>query len=224
MEQERALKESWDINADAWTDAVRANRIESRLQVTNAAIVQAVLRQGGQRVLDVGCGEGWLARELARADRTVTGVDGSAELVARARELGGADYRTLTYTEIAGRPEALAGPYDCAVCNFSLLGEDLRGLLNGIRQALAQEGCLLIQTLHPYAVAGAEPYRNGWRVESFAGMGDGFTAPMPWYFRTVAAWFAELSAAGFQVTGLEEPVHPRTGRPLSLLLTGVPTP
>jgi hypothetical protein len=49
-------------------------------------------------------------------------------------------------------------------------------------------------------------------------MGDQFTASMPYYFRTFSRWVEELSAAGFSVLRCREPLHPETGRPLSLLL------
>jgi hypothetical protein len=45
---------SWQANADAWTSAVREQRIESRRLVTDAAILQAVLALSPARVLDVG--------------------------------------------------------------------------------------------------------------------------------------------------------------------------
>lgn len=63
--QEQAILESWDTNAQAWTQAVRNREIESRNRVTNRAIVDAILAQNFQSMLDVGCGEGWLIREIA---------------------------------------------------------------------------------------------------------------------------------------------------------------
>ncbi len=40
----------------------------------------------GERVLDVGCGEGWFASELLRAGARVVGVDVAEEPLRRARE------------------------------------------------------------------------------------------------------------------------------------------
>ena len=53
---------SWQANADAWTAAVREQRIESRRQVTDAAILQAILALAPLHILDLGCGDGWLRR------------------------------------------------------------------------------------------------------------------------------------------------------------------
>lgn len=216
------MQASWNANAEAWTRTVREGRIESRKVATDAAILGALSARPKRRLLDLGCGEGWLARELSALGFAVTGTDGSAPLVRAAQALGGGTFRTLTYEEIAGRPDLLQGPYAEIVCNFSLLGAELGALLQALRANLTADGRLYIQTLHPHAVTGGEPYRDGWRMETFAGMGESFPEPMPWYFRTVSSWVAALTRAGFQVTGLDEPVHPQSGRVLSLLLTAAP--
>ena len=81
MSQAEKLRRSWVANANAWCDAVRNDRIASRRLVTNAAVVDAVLSQRPRSVLDLGCGEGWLARALAENGVVVTGIDSSQELV-----------------------------------------------------------------------------------------------------------------------------------------------
>jgi 2-polyprenyl-3-methyl-5-hydroxy-6-metoxy-1,4-benzoquinol methylase len=217
-ENEGALRESWDRNAAAWTDAVRGGHIPSRRAGTDAAVVEAAARLGGRRVLDVGCGEGWLARALAERGFAVTGIDGSAELVERARAAGGGTFRTLRYEEAEADPARLDGPYDTIVCNFALLGERVAPLLRALAAALARGGRVLVQTVHPFTACGDAPYRDGWRTEDFAGFDRPFPAAMPWYFRTVGSWVAAAREAGLRLAELEEPTHPDTGRPLSLIL------
>ena len=215
---EARIRSSWVANAEGWTTAVRSNAIASRRAGTDAAIVAALAALPPGRVLDVGCGEGWLAR--AATGHRVLGVDASAPLIERARELGGGEFEVLDYEALASDPNALGGErFDAAVCNFSLLGEEIGPLLRGLAQHLAPGAPLLIQTVHPFTAVGDAPYRDGWREETFAGFGAGFAAPMPWYFRTVAGWLAELRAAGLTVADLQEPINHETGRPLSLLLT-----
>ena len=48
----------------------------------------AVAATGARRVLDLGCGEGWLARALAAGGLDVTGVDGAPALVEAATAAG----------------------------------------------------------------------------------------------------------------------------------------
>src|SRR5688500_11116131 len=56
---------SGSANVTSWTDAVRDRKIESRNLVTDDAIIGVVAELQPRTVLDLGCGEGWLARRLA---------------------------------------------------------------------------------------------------------------------------------------------------------------
>ncbi len=58
---DRRVIESWGKNAGPWTRAVREQQIDRRRQVTDQANVEAVLSRSPKTVLDIGCGEGWLA-------------------------------------------------------------------------------------------------------------------------------------------------------------------
>jgi len=208
---------SWEQNASAWTDAVREQRIASRRNGTDAAILEAVLRCRPASALDVGCGEGWLARELAERGCRVAGIDASPSLIASAQRLGGAAFAVSTYAGMADRVDALGAPFDLAVCNFSLLEEDLAPALATIAHATRDR--LVVQTVHPWTACGDEPYADGWRVETFAGFGSDFVAPMPWYFRTLASWLDAIGDAGFRIERIEEPIDRESGKPLSLLMT-----
>ncbi len=219
MSREEALVSSWSRNADAWTRTVREGGIESRRLVTDAAIVRTVLERRPERVLDLGCGEGWLARALAGQGIGVVGIDVSPELVAAARRAGGGEFHAVAYEALAADPSLARGEYDVVVCNFSLLDEHLQPLLAVLRHVLRPGGALVIQTVHPWTAAGEGPYEDGWRTETFVGFGEGFAAPMPWYFRTLSSWTAVLAAAGYALADLREPLHPNTGRPASLILT-----
>ena len=224
--------DSWHTNAAAWTRAVREGRIESRRQVTDAAIVQAVLncepppsgasaalgaaRCRPRTVLDLGCGEGWLVRALAGHGIAGTGVDAVDALVAQAQQAGGGSFAVASYEAIADG--ALAVRADVVVANFSLLGDAaVERLLRRVPSLLEPGGSFIVQTLHPVAACGDRPYVDGWRDGTWAGFGDEFTDPAPWYFRTVGSWVALLARAGLRVAELREPLHPATGAPASII-------
>ncbi|HQZ31284.1 MAG TPA: methyltransferase domain-containing protein [Arenimonas sp.] len=212
------LIRSWTGNAAAWTAAVRDGRIESRRLATDAAILDALRALRPARVLDVGCGEGWLCRALAAHGIEAVGIDVSAPLVDAARAAGSGRFEVLPYAGLADAARRL-GSFDALACNFALLEEDIVPMLRDLHVLLAPGGHLVIQTVHPWTACGDEAYRDGWRLEDFAAFGDqAFPEPMPWYFRTLATWLANLDDAGYRVDRLREPAHPGTARPLSLLL------
>ena len=208
---------SWHKNTAPWVDAVRKAEIESRILVTNRAIVDAVRSRAPATALDVGCGEGWLVRALDGV--AMTGIDVVPGLVEAAREAGGGDFRVMSYEELAqGR---LGRVFDLAVCNFSLLGEDaVAALFRAAPAYLRAGGTLVVQTMHPLLACGEAPYADGWREGSWAGFNAGFSDPPPWYFRTLASWVGLFNEHGFRRLELREPLDPRTGKPASLILVG----
>lgn len=211
-----AILAAWERNAQPWTDAVRGNQIASRVLATNAAIVEAVRAYAPRTGVDLGCGEGWLVRALPEVD--MVGVDAVAGLVERARAAGG-DFRVMSYEQIAAGHLQLAA--DVAVCNFSLIGnEAVDGLLGAAPSYLRPGGTLLVQTVHPFMACGDAPYADGWRAGSWAGFSDAFRDAPPWYFRTIAGWVALFERHGLRVVALREPLHPDSGKPVSLILAG----
>jgi 2-polyprenyl-3-methyl-5-hydroxy-6-metoxy-1,4-benzoquinol methylase len=211
MSKSQQMMQSWRTNATAWTTAVRDRTIESRRLVTDAAIVEAILRSNPQSVLDMGCGEGWLCRALAEQGIAVVGIDGSPELIEQAKALGGG------YVYAYDAMPDFERSFDAIVCNFSLLEEELDTVMQQLRSWLNPEGRVLIQTVHPWTMM-EEGYQDGWRIEQFSRFGSTFPQAMPWYFRRLDAWMALLVESGFRVHRVTEPNHPVEGRPLSLLM------
>jgi len=210
------IVDSWKRNASPWINAVRAGEIESRRLITDQAVLDTVLDCKPATALDLGCGEGWLAIALQRRAIRVTAVDVVPELVRSAAAAGVIDGRTLSYEQIAAGQLELKT--DVVVCNFSLLGkESVDGLLRAMPMLLEPDGSLIVQTLHPLVACGDLPYVDGWRTGSWAGFGDAFTDAPPWYFRTLQTWFESMSASGLTVREMREPLHPRTGRPASVI-------
>ncbi len=220
------ILEAWHQNAQPWTHAVRQGTIASRVLVTDAAIVQTVLAhrpmQAQARVIDLGCGEGWLARALATQGLDVLGLDAVPALIEQAQAAGGgADYRVISYEDIV--QARFTEPAQMVVCNFSLLGGEIVDVLcRALHTWLAPSGRLVIQTLHPLIACGEQPYADGWRPGSWAGCEGTFHEPAPWYFRTLASWMQLLTQAGFALLALREPLHPQTGRPASVIFVAQP--
>jgi 2-polyprenyl-3-methyl-5-hydroxy-6-metoxy-1,4-benzoquinol methylase len=232
--EEQQIISSWYSNAAPWTRAIRTASIASRKLVTDQAIIDAVSSVCCSRILDIGCGEGWLARALSALGMSVTGVDAVPELIAQAAASGDRStdapsrdtapgsvaFHVLDYGSIANK-QWRSGPFDAAVCNFSLLGrESVDSLLAALPSYLDDPGYLIIQTLHPVAACGGRPYQDGWREGSWLGFSSDFNNPAPWYFRTLETWTALLQRCGFEILECREPKAPGGVTPASVIWIG----
>jgi 2-polyprenyl-3-methyl-5-hydroxy-6-metoxy-1,4-benzoquinol methylase len=197
--QEQHIVRAWHANAEPWSRAVRSGGIASRALATDRAVLEALAAHGAKRVLDVGCGEGWLTRALEARGLHAVGIDMVPALIAHARELGG-EFHVIDYKDLAAGALP-SGPFDAAVCNFSLLGDDsVAGLLRALPKQLVADGRLVIQTLHPKR-----------------GCGEDFSDPPPWYFRTLESWHELIERSGFVLEELSEPALPGTSTPVSVI-------
>jgi 2-polyprenyl-3-methyl-5-hydroxy-6-metoxy-1,4-benzoquinol methylase len=224
--EEQEIIRSWHSNAAPWARAVRTASIASRKLVTDQAIIDAVSSVSCSRILDIGCGEGWLARALSAFGMSVTGVDAVPELIAqaaatqRASAPGSVAFHIQDYASIASR-QWRGGPFDAAVCNFSLLGrESVDSLIAALPWYLDTPGFLIIQTLHPVAACGQQPYQDGWRAGSWQGFSSDFNNPAPWYFRTLETWAALLQRCGFDILECREPRAAGAVTPASVIWIG----
>lgn len=209
----KALLATWDDNAQAWTAAIRDQGIASRAY-TNAALLACIGARRWQRLLDIGCGEGWLVRTLSDgAERMLIGVDGCQALVdaAIAADPQGhyvcAEYHALDTSDAVG-----ATHFDWIVFNFALFGsaQDEAVLAYALTRLTAR-GRVLVQTL-PAPAEGGEARR----LERFEAM-PGRWAPMPYRARDAAAWEQTVAAAGGQLLD-RRPVHDQDGNTLSIIM------
>ncbi|WP_339479398.1 MULTISPECIES: class I SAM-dependent methyltransferase [unclassified Pseudomonas] len=216
------LLQSWHHNAHSWIKAIRTGAIESRLTVTDQAMLLAVQSRQPERVLDLGCGEGWLLRALTERGIEAVGVDGDATLVDAARAAGSSSVHLASYEALVEAKVDVGSGYHLICANFALLHQDIIPLLAAMNALLNPGGALVVQTLHPWTVAAGD-YQDGWREETFDGF-KGQWQPMPWYFRTLSSWLNALDMAGFRLLGLQEPQHPQSPLPQSLLLLAEQSP
>ena len=71
---EQQVTQYWDNNANLWADHVRKGWDTYREYFNNPALFEFMGGLSGKTVLDVGCGEGYNTRLLARSGARMTGV------------------------------------------------------------------------------------------------------------------------------------------------------
>jgi len=213
--------ELWDYNADAVADAYGPEGESNREVVLNPALLPMLGEVEGRRVLDAGCGEGYLSRMLARRGARVVAVDYSAKLLETARQRTPAE---LSVEYIHANCEDLHvlkdDSFDLIVSNVVL--QDLPDLAAAVAELfrVLRPGCFAALAItHPVFAApvygwvrdeqGRKLY---WKVDRYFSEGpleqaypSGSDRPVLLFHRTLTTYFNTLTEAGFAVERLLEP-------------------
>ena len=193
---------AYDPIAEWYVAQVRSGSLSAFLGHLASRLLEMAGDVSGKRVLDVGCGEGHVARLFARHGADVVAVDISPRLLHLARTFEEQDQLAIEYVEadLAGGLPCHRGAFDLVVANMVLEDcEDLVGVLAAIADALKPGGRLLLSLNNPYAVAARgkvdDYFRSGALAQTFGT--DQARYEVPFYYRT----FEELVSA-FRQQGL----------------------
>jgi trans-aconitate methyltransferase len=157
-------------------------------------VVDLLALQPGERVLDVGCGDGALTASLIARGAIVVGVDSSPQLVEAARRRG-IDARVMDAERLPFTAE-----FDAAFSNAALHWmRDPDAVLDGVRRALRPDGRFAGELGgHGNIAAIGTAILAVLRARGIDG-----EARWPWYFPTPAEYVERLEAHGFVVTYIE---------------------
>jgi SAM-dependent methyltransferase len=133
-----------------WTQVQAGGYAAERTRAEVDFIVKVLGLTVGERVLDVPCGEGRHAIELAARGLVGTGVDFNAAALAVARERARAAGVQVEFREADMREVAFSRPFDAALCFFGSFGyfsdEDNVRFARAVGAALRPRGRFLIDT------------------------------------------------------------------------------
>jgi ubiquinone biosynthesis O-methyltransferase len=141
----------YDRDADHWWDGSRRwLRVLHNLVPARLAYFDRITSWPGQKVLDLGCGGGFMSEALASRGAQVTGVDVSRAAIAIARRHAASQQLAIRY--LVGSGEALPLPsasVDCVVCVDVLEHvQSLDQVLDEIRRVLRPGGIFLFDTIN----------------------------------------------------------------------------
>lgn len=179
-------------SAQTWDPAVYAKnaRFVSDL---GSPVVELLAPQPGERILDLGCGDGALTRKLAEMGCDVIGVDSSEPQVEAARKLG------VTADVIDAGQLPYRDEFDAVFSNAVLHWiKNADAVIAGVHRALRSGGRFVAEMgghrcVHKIRTA---------LVEALNRRGIDGESRVPWYFPTPGDYATRLERAGFRVNSI----------------------
>ena len=206
------LQTHWEREAEAWARWARTPEHDIYWSFSGPRFLELV-PPPGRRTLDLGCGEGRLARDLAVLGHRVVGVDASPTLLRLAAEADQeGDY---VRADAAALPFEDAS-FDLAVAFNSLMDmDDLDAALREAGRVVEPGGRLCICIIHPLNSAAIDlrSHDPALRVEDYLTTReyvdelerDGLSMRFRSMHRPLEQYVAALAAAGFLIETVREP-------------------
>jgi ubiquinone/menaquinone biosynthesis C-methylase UbiE len=231
---EDKIREQWEANAEVFTDLIAGSGTPHHMYILNPCIEKLLGDVSDKKLLDAGCGEGYLARQYAKKGAIVTAVDVSERLIAAARKLSAEDgtkpeYRVTDVCHLYSIPD---DEFDLVLSNLVLLNIPcLDDALHEFYRVLRRGGHLVFSVVHPafdfygpgnWEMGEKDPgtgRRKGkyFKVDQYfeereyerywmTRTGEKFPAPISFFHRTLATYLNALSKAGLRLVEFREPL------------------
>jgi SAM-dependent methyltransferase len=226
----------WEGNAAFWDATVGAEGNDFHRLLVAPAQMRLLALRPGERVLEIACGNGQFAREMARAGASVLATDFAQAFldiaIKRGIETGvtGIEYHRVDATdEQALLALGAEGPFDAAVATMAIHDiATIEPLMRALREIVRDDGRVVFSVTHPcfngsgFAFVTETEDRDGTVETTYAvkvrryltagaTRGTGVIGqPQPhWYFdRPLSVLLAPCFAAGFAVDAMLEPAFP----------------
>jgi trans-aconitate methyltransferase len=153
-------------------------------------VLEWLAPQAGERILDLGCGDGVLTAELARRGISVLGIDISDSLLKAAADRG------VETRHMDGQTLPFEGEFDAVFSNAALHWmNDARAVIDGVFRALRPGGRFVAEFGGHGNVAAVT---TAMRATARRRGGDAALAG-PWFFPSVAVYREMLEERGLRV-------------------------
>ncbi len=178
---------------DAWS-AERYRDHAAFVPALGQDVVALLDPQPGERILDLGCGDGALTEALIAAGAEVVGVDASEDMVAGARARG-IDARVADATALD-----FQSAFDAVFSNAALHWmTEANAVIAGVHRAL-KPGGRFVGEFGGHGNVAAITVALG---AVLAGRGLGPGDALPWFFPTAEEYRDRLERHGFSVSAIE---------------------
>jgi ubiquinone/menaquinone biosynthesis C-methylase UbiE len=239
VSRETTPYEQWDSSAEWYDQNMGAQGDVLNREVLRPVVLELLGHLDGLRLLDCGCGSGYLSGELASRCSRVLGTDFSERFVELCRRKYAAvpnlEFQQLDLTAALPFP---AGSFDVVLCKMVLqYVPEIGTFARESRRVLAAGGCLVVVVEHPFhsqflyaqQLAGKpdpkEPeLGHYWDSTPRRKLSLWGRVELTWHPRTLADYLQAFLGAGFRLAALRELPEQRNGvtipRILALRLEG----
>jgi SAM-dependent methyltransferase len=213
------LRDAWEDEAARWIAWARSPGTDHFFWRFSLPALLDLTPAPGRLTVDMGCGEGRVARELIARGHRVVGIEGSPTLAQAARN---ADPPTDVHVADASAMPLDDGAADLCVASMVLLNvDDLDAVIAEVARVLAPGGRFVFSTTHPDSgrrKAGDDYFATVRFAETRER--DGVRMTFHDVHRPLSAYFGALERAGLLVEAVREPVpadayvadHPKVAR------------
>jgi ubiquinone/menaquinone biosynthesis C-methylase UbiE len=211
-------KTSWGKEASWYSEHLKhGDTYHAKVILPN--LVRLIEPQKGQHVLEIGCGEGFFAEELARRGSSVTGCDIAPELIALAKKKGKAKYLVTPAQDLS---MFQTESFDVVLAVLTLQNmERLDMVMKEVSRVMKPQGRFVFVLNHPvirvpqvsawdYDEAKKVQYRrldaylSGRKVAIDMHPGKGKKSLTYSFHRSLQEYMKLMRGAGFCMTRLEE--------------------
>jgi len=159
-----------------------------------ADLIELLAPQTGERILDLGCGTGQLARQIADRGASVVGIDSAPAMIEQAR----GSYPDLHFEVADARNFKFAQPFDAVFSNATLHWiKEADAVAHSIAHALKPGGRFVAEL---GGKGNVEQIHTALRAAAIAAGYAGAAELDLWYFPSVGEYATVLERHGFEVS------------------------
>ena len=222
----------WNANADIWIAGYDEDGDANRRFLSDEPMLALLGEVTGRNIVDVGSGNGYLCRKLAKAGASMTGVELSDRFLEiaktyEAQESHGISYYHGSVSKMGFLPTA---QFDKAVSNYVLMDVlDYETAIQEVFRLLRPGGLFVAVISHPCFGSGPAGWvkpaldsprredRTGFWTDSYFYRGPmvcqwGDLSPFISFHRPLGDYWKAFTKAGFVVDAFEEPCITERGR------------
>jgi ubiquinone/menaquinone biosynthesis C-methylase UbiE len=208
---EREKGEEWKKNAAFWIKIIRENLDPFRLKITNKAILEPLKSKKNLKIFDVGCGEGYLCRTLAKKGHRVFGIDSCPKLIKAAQDLEKKSPLGVKYFVGDFRKTSFPPSYFDVILSHQTINEipNPGKAFWEFFRILKKNGKLILLFLHPCFEINPQKYFQKVKIKKRYYLVSGIKSSSPYFYLhlPLSEWIRLLEKSRFLIKRIEEP-HP----------------